>query len=875
MPNKAHHQHFYFQKWLLLFVLFLSALLSPANASEFEAHSTFLALDSTLEQATSLDDSSYTRHSAIKINPLRRHAAGWIRIQLPKSHEPQRLIIPFSLSTHIDAYAYRIDNTVIDYKLGTYGADTQYQGSSLGHQIKLDPKLINFDRPVFLKVKTSFFLNLVFDLLPESEYNTLDQKLTSLHKLLVGLCLAGIFAYAGLLLTRPSALVGAILAFLTGLLFLVLSAISLNLITTINFQYPALQRIALFVVPFSFFLLAFCFRRLGMLAFIAPKIDQSLLLAQSVSLAATLSALVLNQDTAHNFVLASMVINLCIINISALFLLAKHSRNITVRTVILILGTPSLGALLYIGPAYFDILPGTAGHLVLPIALTIMIIGLLVLVPLISSGRLHHQNQEVMAAFKRKRQYMPLAMRYSIVVLSFGLMFILFATVFQSAIQSRAMESAYRQSTTMYYMLIEGELKNLLVDKGADTTAIDKTVGTGNLVTVQLSSENKAGAVIYRRSAEETESQHTTYFEINAHGQTGVAKISLDATSRTRNERAEHRDRLISNFILAGVVSIFCLVVFRILVTNHLEVMAQHLSQIELRKSSSPLKLIRDNELHTDELDYLGSAIKKMERDLNSSYQHLSISKTALEREVEQRTKAYKEVLEREHRKRHLVTMGLMVAAVAHELRNPLGTLANTAQLIHHKFGKDHPQLLKRMQRSIERCNNVIEELRVISQQSSISLNTNDVSQWLILALDEYQGLHKHNLQRKVQSGIQASIDKDKMEQVLYILLDNARQSIKGDATNWPEFGSIEVSLCNASNAALELCVTDNGPGIPTHIKDKIFEPLITSKPSGFGMGLSIALDIVEQHEGHLKLENTEDGVRASVILPVDPKLVS
>lgn len=866
------HKFWYRSARLIITCFLLLAAFKPVNAAELQISSTFLELDSRLDDVIALSDDAFKPQSPVEINPYKRFAAAWLKITLPSERRAYRLTMPFSLSTQLDVYAFRTDGSVSAYKLGAYGSDTRHQGSALGHQIKLDPKFIDFAQPIYVKAKTSLFFNQLFDLLPEDEYQSLEAQLTVLHKITVGFCIIAIFAYTFLLFSRPSAIVGATLAFLIGLLFLILSTISINLITTINFQYPALQKVALFEVSLIFFLVAICLRRLGMLAFISPRIDKILYLTQSVSLLTTLSALSQSQDTADNLALISVLFNLTIISGCVVALIVWHFNYKTARTAVVTFGIPSLGGFLYIGPAYFDIMPATSGYLVLPITLIVMVVSLLLLVPHIASGRLHQEHKELMALIASKRPFMPLAMRYSIVVLSFGLMFILSATVIQSALQSRATETSYRQTASQYFESIKGDLRQLLVEPSSETSTIDKTIGAGTMVELQLSDTHRDGPILYQQGNVQSDFWHASYFDVQSHGRTAVAKITLDITQAFARETVEHRERLISNFILAGVVSIFCLVVFRILVTNHLESMADHLSKIELKKdSNTPLKLVRDNELHTDELDFLSSAVHKMEEDLHTSYQQLSRSKSALEHEVMQRTKAYSAVLEREHRKRHLVSMGLMVAAVAHELRNPLGTLANTVQLMHHKFGNDQPKLLKRMQRSIERCNNVIEELRSMDQQSSISLRATNMSQWLSSVLEEYQRLHHHKLIRHLGDNILSNIDQNKMEQVLYILLDNARQSIQGETTRWPEHGLIEVNLDTVENSRIKLQVIDNGRGIPPSIKDKLFEPLTTSKPSGFGMGLSIALDIIEQHEGELTLENTSYGACATIIFAADP----
>ncbi len=70
----------------------------------------------------------------------------------------------------------------------------------------------------------------------------------------------------------------------------------------------------------------------------------------------------------------------------------------------------------------------------------------------------------------------------------------------------------------------------------------------------------------------------------------------------------------------------------------------------------------------------------------------------------------------------------------------------------------------------------------------------------------------------------------------------------------------------------LQISIKDNGTGIPEHIKDKIFQPFFTTKPTGqgTGLGLSLAYDVVKAHGGELKVESTEDiGITFNLRLPI------
>jgi signal transduction histidine kinase len=83
------------------------------------------------------------------------------------------------------------------------------------------------------------------------------------------------------------------------------------------------------------------------------------------------------------------------------------------------------------------------------------------------------------------------------------------------------------------------------------------------------------------------------------------------------------------------------------------------------------------------------------------------------------------------------------------------------------------------------------------------------------------------------------------------------------------------VAKSPSGDLGVEISVQDNGSGIPDHIKEKIFQPFFTTKPtgSGTGLGLSLSYDIVKTHGGELKVESEEgEGTEMSIILPIDPE---
>jgi signal transduction histidine kinase len=107
---------------------------------------------------------------------------------------------------------------------------------------------------------------------------------------------------------------------------------------------------------------------------------------------------------------------------------------------------------------------------------------------------------------------------------------------------------------------------------------------------------------------------------------------------------------------------------------------------------------------------------------------------------------------------------------------------------------------------------------------------------------------------------------------VLLNLINNAFQACAQSETENP---LVTVKTQRATSNELRITITDNGPGIPPDIKDKIFQPFFTTKPTGegTGLGLSLSYDMVKSHGGELKIESTTtEGAVFTIVLPTKAK---
>ena len=212
-----------------------------------------------------------------------------------------------------------------------------------------------------------------------------------------------------------------------------------------------------------------------------------------------------------------------------------------------------------------------------------------------------------------------------------------------------------------------------------------------------------------------------------------------------------------------------------------------------------------------------------------------------------------------------LATFGELTSAICHELRNPLGVIESSTFLLRRQTqdvgNVDH---LDRIQRQVRRSTRIISNMLNIVRESSIALSKTSPERLCERAralLEEERGV-------LVELVLAANlphvmVDPDAALQILGNLLHNAADAIPSQG------GHIRLS-CHAQDAIIRFIVEDNGTGIAEHVRDRLFEPLVTTKESGVGLGLTLSRKLARQLNGTLELTRGDLAGAAFVLeLPV------
>jgi two-component system sensor histidine kinase HydH len=235
---------------------------------------------------------------------------------------------------------------------------------------------------------------------------------------------------------------------------------------------------------------------------------------------------------------------------------------------------------------------------------------------------------------------------------------------------------------------------------------------------------------------------------------------------------------------------------------------------------------------------------------------------------IQKRAQEQLKLKEQLSRAKHLSSLGEMVAGVSHEIRNPLGIISSSAELLQKKIAPNDPML--RIPAIIieesSRLNNIITDFLNYAKPKTPNLfacRIEDVVDKNIRFLATQIESKGYLMQTYFDPGLPViQADADMLYQAFLNIFINAMQSM-------PEGGEIAV-WAKKANECLWIAVEDNGMGISDGAMEKIWDPFFTTKDKGTGLGLGIVKNIIEAHQGQVRIDNRpEGGARVSIRLPI------
>ncbi|MBI4486646.1 MAG: hypothetical protein HY655_11605, partial [Acidobacteria bacterium] len=238
---------------------------------------------------------------------------------------------------------------------------------------------------------------------------------------------------------------------------------------------------------------------------------------------------------------------------------------------------------------------------------------------------------------------------------------------------------------------------------------------------------------------------------------------------------------------------------------------------------------------------------------------------------------------ERERLRDRLASLGEMAAGMAHELRNPLAGIEVMAGLLRRQVpdSKDAQSLLADIISEAKLANAIVVEMLEFVRPVRLQVEQTDIADVLSQAVTLAES-------KATRGSTQVSIavapglpmidgDHHQLLQVFVNLVANAFEALegKGHIAITAGKGALEQDPAFASEQAepiqaVVVEVADDGPGVPAHLSDRIFNPFFTTKVTGSGLGLAIVRKIIDAHDGRIDLNSSpKAGTRFRVTLPV------
>jgi signal transduction histidine kinase len=227
------------------------------------------------------------------------------------------------------------------------------------------------------------------------------------------------------------------------------------------------------------------------------------------------------------------------------------------------------------------------------------------------------------------------------------------------------------------------------------------------------------------------------------------------------------------------------------------------------------------------------------------------------------------------HQREKLAALGSLLAGVAHELNNPLSVVVARAVMLEEQGHPATQSAALKIRTAAERCARIVRTFLAMARQQPPQRGAVAINEVISAALDiTAYTVRTSNIEIEVDLADDIPpvlADADQLHQVLMNLIVNAQQILRDRAGR----RRIRVaSRYDPDERVIRIVVADNGPGIPEHLRARVFEPYFTTKPTGAGTGVGLAVShgIVEAHGGTLTLDCPEmGGVLFTITLPVCP----
>jgi two-component system, NtrC family, sensor histidine kinase HydH len=220
-------------------------------------------------------------------------------------------------------------------------------------------------------------------------------------------------------------------------------------------------------------------------------------------------------------------------------------------------------------------------------------------------------------------------------------------------------------------------------------------------------------------------------------------------------------------------------------------------------------------------------------------------------------------------RSERLAALGQLSAGLAHEIRNPLGVIKGSAEMLTQKLGQSDPlatELAGYISTETNRLSALVTRFLDFARPLHADLAPSDISAVLDRALHDVAQFWKGapvRVEKEYDANLPlVPLDESLCEQAFVNIVQNAYDAMSAEGG-----GSLQVAVRKSQHETregsitpgVEVRIADSGPGIPQELREQIFNPFVTTKKTGVGLGLSIVSKIIDGHHGSIRIESGRD----------------
>jgi two-component system, sensor histidine kinase FlrB len=220
-------------------------------------------------------------------------------------------------------------------------------------------------------------------------------------------------------------------------------------------------------------------------------------------------------------------------------------------------------------------------------------------------------------------------------------------------------------------------------------------------------------------------------------------------------------------------------------------------------------------------------------------------------------------------RQQRLLTMGELAAGLAHQIRTPLATalLYASQMALPDRSLADLSRCAEKTVGSLKQLDRLVNDMLAFTHGGatrelvSVSALLEQVAQWLRPAMRKGVRLTI----RTQAPNLTVRANAPSLVSAVLNIATNALQAARADL-------DLELLARRTDDGRAQIVVSDNGPGIPEHVRERIFEPFFTTRTQGNGIGLSIVKSVIEAHQGSVRLADTGPGATFIIDLPAEDR---